>query len=168
MLNIGTGEMLLICVVALLILGPKRLPEMARTLGRFWRNFSRQANSIRGMVEREFLRMDLEENNKAALEAMSDAQPQATPPHPKPPGPESAETTPYGFDEPPVVAPSLPLEEAGPGGAMPFPSALLFEDDTPTDPNMAVPSNAPLFSLTEGPTETPLGEEASKKEGSQV
>jgi sec-independent protein translocase protein TatB len=58
MFNIGTGEIALIAVVALLILGPKRLPEMARGIGKFVREFRRQTDDIRGVVEKEFYRMD--------------------------------------------------------------------------------------------------------------
>ena len=35
MLNIGPGEVLVILVIALVVLGPSRLPATARTLGRF-------------------------------------------------------------------------------------------------------------------------------------
>jgi len=98
MFNIGTGEMVLICVVALLILGPKRLPEMARSIGRFLRNFQRQTNSVRNLVEREFLRMDLEENNATALKSMASSEALQNPP--LSPAPElsvvvSAASTPY-------------------------------------------------------------------------
>lgn len=60
MLNIGTGEMIVILVAALLLLGPERLPELARGLGKFLREFRRQTDDIRGTVEREFYRMDQE------------------------------------------------------------------------------------------------------------
>jgi sec-independent protein translocase protein TatB len=58
MFNLGSGEIALIAVAALLILGPKRLPELARGLGRFMREFRRQTDEVRGVVEREFYRMD--------------------------------------------------------------------------------------------------------------
>lgn len=58
MLNIGAGEIGLILVLALLILGPKRLPEMARGIGKFVREFRRQTDEVRTVVEREFYRMD--------------------------------------------------------------------------------------------------------------
>ncbi|MXV91819.1 MAG: hypothetical protein F4121_10045 [Acidimicrobiia bacterium] len=35
MLNIGPGEVVVILVIALVVLGPSRLPATARTLGRF-------------------------------------------------------------------------------------------------------------------------------------
>ncbi|MFZ5471685.1 MAG: Sec-independent protein translocase subunit TatA/TatB [Myxococcota bacterium] len=60
MLNIGAGEIVLILAVALLILGPKRLPELARGIGKFLREFRRQTDEVRSVVEREFYRMDQE------------------------------------------------------------------------------------------------------------
>jgi sec-independent protein translocase protein TatB len=58
MLNIGTGELIVIAVVALLVLGPQRLPELARGIGKFMREFRRQTDEVRGVVEREFYKMD--------------------------------------------------------------------------------------------------------------
>ena len=60
MFNIGTGEMIVIAVVALLVLGPQRLPELARGIGKFIREFRRQTDDVRNVVEREFYRMDQE------------------------------------------------------------------------------------------------------------
>jgi sec-independent protein translocase protein TatB len=60
MFNIGSGEFALIAVVALLVLGPKRLPELARGIGKFLREFRRQTDEVRGVVEREFYKMDSE------------------------------------------------------------------------------------------------------------
>jgi sec-independent protein translocase protein TatB len=60
MLNIGAGEIALIMVVALLILGPKRLPELARGIGKVLRDFRRQTDEVRTTIETEFYRMDRE------------------------------------------------------------------------------------------------------------
>lgn len=60
MFNIGSGELALIAVVALLVLGPRRLPELARGIGKFMREFRRQTDEVRGVVEREFYKMDQE------------------------------------------------------------------------------------------------------------
>jgi Tat protein translocase TatB subunit len=45
--GLGVTEILLILVVALLVLGPKRLPEAARSLGRSMAEFRRASNEIR-------------------------------------------------------------------------------------------------------------------------
>lgn len=58
MFNVGSGEIILIAVVALLVLGPSRLPEFARGIGKFIREFRRQTDDVRQVVEREFYRMD--------------------------------------------------------------------------------------------------------------
>jgi sec-independent protein translocase protein TatB len=58
MFNIGSGEIALIAVVALLVLGPTRLPELARGIGKFVREFRRHTDEVRGVVEREFYKMD--------------------------------------------------------------------------------------------------------------
>ncbi len=60
MFNIGSGEIAFIAVFALLVLGPKRLPELARGIGKFVREFRRQTDEVRGVVEREFYKMDQE------------------------------------------------------------------------------------------------------------
>ena len=77
MFNIGTGEIALIAVVALLLLGPTRLPELARGIGKFMREFRRQTDEVRSVVEREFYKMDTELSIKEPLQVLpaSDAVP---------------------------------------------------------------------------------------------
>lgn len=51
--SLGMPEILFILVLALLIFGPKRLPEMGRTLGRGLREFRRATNDLKRTVETE-------------------------------------------------------------------------------------------------------------------
>ncbi|MHA7633432.1 Sec-independent protein translocase protein TatB [Corallococcus sp. M7] len=64
MFNIGAGEMVFILVAALIVLGPQRLPELARAIGKFMREFRRQTDDVRNVVEREFYAMDQDFNSE--------------------------------------------------------------------------------------------------------
>ena len=44
--GIGTVELLFIIVVTLLVLGPKRMVEMARTFGKYFREFQRTTAEV--------------------------------------------------------------------------------------------------------------------------
>src|SRR5437870_3080904 len=51
MFGLGMGELLVILAVALLVLGPKRLPEMATGLGKAIRDFRRATQDIKSQLE---------------------------------------------------------------------------------------------------------------------
>jgi len=53
MFGIGGWEMLLIAVVALLVFGPKRLPELARNLGKGLAEFRRASSELRRSIDLE-------------------------------------------------------------------------------------------------------------------
>ena len=55
MLGIGMQEILIILVVALIVIGPKRLPDLARTLGKGLAEFRKAADDLQ-----ETVRMDLQ------------------------------------------------------------------------------------------------------------
>jgi TatA/E family protein of Tat protein translocase len=50
MFGLGVGEVMLICVVALLFLGPKKLPELAKGMGKGIRDFQK---ALKGEGEEE-------------------------------------------------------------------------------------------------------------------
>lgn len=49
--SIGFGEILVILLLGLIIFGPRRLPEMGRTVGRSLREFRRAAADLRAEIE---------------------------------------------------------------------------------------------------------------------
>ncbi len=53
MFGLGTAELLIILFIALIILGPKELPKIARTLGRGIRELQRAKDDLRENIEFE-------------------------------------------------------------------------------------------------------------------
>ena len=50
---IGVPELMIILVVALIVFGPKKLPELGRSLGRGMSEFRRASNELRSTLEQE-------------------------------------------------------------------------------------------------------------------
>ncbi|WP_303722932.1 Sec-independent protein translocase protein TatB [Malonomonas rubra] len=53
MFGIGMTEMLLIAALALIVLGPKKLPDLARSLGKGFAEFKRATNEFKNTIEVE-------------------------------------------------------------------------------------------------------------------
>src|SRR6185437_4799827 len=51
MFDIGLQELALIFVIALLVFGPKNLPQLGRSLGRAMREFRRASDEFRSTIE---------------------------------------------------------------------------------------------------------------------
>ncbi|MFW6415408.1 MAG: twin-arginine translocase TatA/TatE family subunit [Thermodesulfobacteriota bacterium] len=53
MFGIGTTEILIILVVALLVIGPTKLPEVAKSLGRGMAEFKRMSSDVKNTIDWE-------------------------------------------------------------------------------------------------------------------
>lgn len=58
MFNLGIQELAVIFIIALLFIGPKQLPELAKTLGKVFRDFKRASNEITDSIQREARKID--------------------------------------------------------------------------------------------------------------
>lgn len=82
MFGLSFGEVLIILVVALMVLGPSGMPKLARTLGKGLRDFRRATGELRGAFEEEFYQLDQSiETRKppAGARPVVEAAPEATP-----------------------------------------------------------------------------------------
>jgi len=57
-MNLGLSEMLFIFVIALLIFGPRKLPEISRQIGHALAEYKRATNSLKGKWEAEVRKLD--------------------------------------------------------------------------------------------------------------
>ncbi len=78
MFGIGVPELLVIFVVALLVLGPQRLPEVAKALGKALAEFRRATSDLSEDLSNA--KIMLEEEVRQAERKTRTAQPQAAPP----------------------------------------------------------------------------------------
>ena len=66
MFNVGGSEVLLILLVALLVLGPKKLPDLAKTLGRVLAEFKRASSDVHNSVKQEMSKFDTATDDKTS------------------------------------------------------------------------------------------------------
>ena len=94
MFDIGLQEMLVIGVLALLVFGPSKLPELGRMVGRAMREFRRASDEFRSTVETNLHINDLDPPPPEAVVTPSEVSDSAPlPPELEPIGPETASVT---------------------------------------------------------------------------
>ena len=76
MFDIGLSELLLVSVIVLLVIGPKRLPETLRTLGLWIGRMRRSFTRVKTEIEREIGMDDVRRqlHNEAIMEQMKDIE----------------------------------------------------------------------------------------------
>ena len=68
--NIGTAELMLIFVIALVVVGPRRLPEVGRTLGKILRDVRQMSQEFTAPIMQE-MNAPAEENEVKEIAAQS-------------------------------------------------------------------------------------------------
>jgi Tat protein translocase TatB subunit len=116
MFDIGPGELLLVAIIGLLVLGPQRLPKVAAEIGKWVGRARRTATQLRRQLERE---IELSE-----LETPAPTKPTTPPPAATPSPPPATQNPEVIASELPPSAAHVESGEANSiGGAPPEPSS---------------------------------------------
>jgi Tat protein translocase TatB subunit len=112
--TLGGPELFLIFVVALIVFGPRKLPEIGKSLGKMMAEFRRASNEFRSTIEseveaekiRESMRIDLPKVDLSAPASPAPATGQAAADYPG--GPDSPPAAPAGETGPEPVPETVP------------------------------------------------------------
>ena len=74
-MNFGMSEMIFIFIAALILVGPKKMPEIMRQVGKWMAEFKRASNEFKWQIEAEMRNLELETER-----AKQTVLPPATPP----------------------------------------------------------------------------------------
>ena len=72
MFEFSFSELMVVMVVALVVIGPERLPKVARTLGLLWGRAQRYVHGVRADIERDLAVAEFQQL-KAKVQAEADA-----------------------------------------------------------------------------------------------
>jgi len=123
------AETIFLFVLALVIFGPKKLPEIARQVGKYLNEFKRASNEFKAQIEQEIAHLEVEKPRQTIL----------------PPNPAVEGTTSRTLNSAPVeeskVETSAPAEAAAPEAVTPEAATLASsaEEQSSTSGNGATP-----------------------------
>ncbi|HQT95570.1 MAG: twin arginine-targeting protein translocase TatB [Acidobacteria bacterium 21-70-11] len=104
--SLGLPELLMIFVVALLLFGPRKLPEIGRTLGKAMNEFKRATNDLQRSLEEEIAVDELKQTKREVEEAT-----RLTPPAVQAPAAQPAAAQPPATAVTPEVGPETTKPE---------------------------------------------------------
>lgn len=148
MFDVSFSELMLIGVIALIVIGPERLPKVARTIGHLLGRAQRYVNDVKSDIQREMdlkeigdIKGQMEEAARSVKESMADVQSTVSAPMDEAKKALQDAQNLVGSstaDEPaaaPEAAPAVPKTEARPAEAAPPEAA-------PAEPAPAAPEPA--------------------------
>lgn len=74
MLNIGMTELLTFGIIALLVLGPEKLPEAARFAGKWYGKFKRMISNVQNDIDRELRMSELREQMQNEMKRIQELE----------------------------------------------------------------------------------------------
>ena len=124
--NVGPAELIIVLAIALIVFGPKKLPEIGRGIGSALREFNKARNDLMDSIHSEIDRPDpaprptavpeesVSQNAAMSLEAHTPAHRLE---YPLAPDLDHADALPYGSEFHPVGAEAHPVTESQLAGA---------------------------------------------------
>jgi sec-independent protein translocase protein TatA len=145
--SLGLPEIIFILVLALLIFGPKRLPEIGRTLGKGMAEFRKATNDLKNTITTE-LSIEEEQPARPRRVDLASVAPIITPPAPRP---LPAETVAQGAPAADAAdaadaagtADTPAYDELAPYGAPPAAPVAVAEAAAPAAPEASEPAHPP-------------------------
>jgi Tat protein translocase TatB subunit len=116
--TLGGPELFLILLIALIVFGPRKLPEIGKSMGKMMAEFRKASNEFRQTIENEVEAEKIRDATRIEMPRL-DAEPTATNAAPVTPGPEATTT-------------SAPAEPEAPTGAVPETVAAAVSRETTT------------------------------------
>jgi sec-independent protein translocase protein TatB len=153
------GDSIFIFLLALVLFGPKKLPEIGRTIGKLLAEFRRASNEFKFQIQDELRTMEDDERRKKLAEQQAQkATAEALPaPDPSTPATTPSILPPSSGAQVSTGAPyATPVEPAEPTqvstGVTPFAAEVIVEAAAPTtvDPTPLLPSHVDLSANTNG------------------
>ena len=80
MKRMSFGETIFLFVLALVVFGPKKLPEIARQVGRYLNEFKRASNEFKAQIEQEIAHLEVQEKEQIRQKTLAapSAEPEGT------------------------------------------------------------------------------------------
>ena len=72
-MNLGMTEIVFLIFLALILFGPRRLPEIARQMGKFMAEFKRASNDFQAQIHQEINKLEVQETAKKLAQDTKDA-----------------------------------------------------------------------------------------------
>jgi len=141
MFEVGFTELLLIFALALIVLGPERLPKLAQQVGRWVGRARAMARQFRDQLEEEAHNLETKVNIDPGIDTSLDPKPA-----PQTPDSQSSPTTAVSNVPAPPLAESVPEEEFYPPDHHMHPSQRAA--DTPVETPVDAPAEQAEFDLT--------------------
>ena len=154
------GDSIFIFLLALMLLGPKKLPQLARQLGKLMAEFRKASNDFRMQMEDE-LRLEEQKDHQAKVNALApppSSMPDPNIPTEEPPHPHLPAPLPETAVEP--IAESGRLRMMPPSTGLPAESSVRGTGYTPTNGLPSIPEH----SIGDAIDDTSMGAGATSEE----